>query len=218
MTNFVSIMTFTICIPIFEFIVNPLFRNFIPKMTRRIGLGMMLTLIGHLSLFIADYMAHQHNGDNHYQICLFFKGGNLEFSPYYLVPIIATMSIGELLMFISVLEFICAQSPYSMRGLIIGILFFVYALFSILAALVILIFALPFQYSSSSVLSCGDSYLLCVLVIGLFGLLFYTFIAKRYKKRQRGGQCNVNPHAVVEHYFENGRGIKSQIYLQRHYN
>ena len=217
-------MTFTICIPIFEFIVNPLFRNFIPKMTLRIGLGMLLTLIGHSSLFIVDYMAHQYK-DNDYHVCLFFNGGNLEFSPYYLVPVIAIMSIGELLMFISVLEFMCAQSPYSMRGLIIGMSYFIYALFSILVALVILIFALPFKHTSSSfkhtsssVLSCGDSYLLCVLVIGGFGLIFYIFIAKRYKKRQRGGQCNVNPHAVVEHYFENGRGIRSQMYLQRHYN
>ena len=218
MTNFVSITTFALCIPIFELIIYPLFRNYVPKMTVRIGLGMLLMMIGHLSLFAVDYIGHDQASARYNGTCFFLKGSrDLEFNPYYLVPIIAGMSIGELLIFVSALEFICAQSPYSMRGLIIGIFYFILGLFSLFVALVILLFALPFKYISSTnlVLSCGNSYSLGVLVIGAFGLVLYVFITKWYKNRQRGGQYNINPQAVLEDYFERGLGSSVQMYLNQ---
>ena len=208
-TNVVSMMTFTICIPVFEFFIYPLFRNYIPRIIRRIGLGMLVMLIGHGCLFAIDFTAHQldHSG------CLFFYShSHVDFSPFYLVPIIIIMSIGELLVFIAVLEFLCAQSPYNMRGLIIGILFFLYGIFNALVSLVMLIFALAFKHASSSVvLSCGSSYTLGVVSIGIFGFVLYIFTAKWYKKRQRGGQNNINHQSVVEDYFEQRLFDSSQL-------
>ena len=220
-TNMVSMMTLTICIPVFEFFIYPLFRNYIPRITRRIGLGMLVMLIGHCCLFAIDFTAHQlqyrTNNVLGYGGCLFYSNGRLDFSPFYLVPIIVIMSIGELLVFIAVLEFLCAQSPYNMRGLIIGIFYFLYGIFSALVSLVMLIFAGAFiRTSSSVVLSCGSSYTLGVVSIGIFGFVLYIFTAKRYKKRQRGGQNNINHQSVVEDYFEQGLFDSSQLmYLQQ---
>ena len=179
-----------------------------PRITKRICLGMLVMIIGHCCLLALDFASYQlQNVDNglanKYHSCLFYSKGHIDFSPFYLVPIIVIMSIGELLVFIAVLEFVCAQSPYNMRGLIIGIFFFVYGIFNALVSLVVLIFALAFKHASSSlVFSCGSSYTLGVITIGVFGFTFYICIAKWYKMRQRGGQDNVNHQTVVESYYE----------------
>lgn len=188
-------------------------------MTRRIGLGMMVMIIGHCGLFSLDFTAHYHenlytNATSVFDECIFYSKGSLDFNPYYLIPVIVVISIGELLTFTAVLEFICAQSPYSMRGLLIGTFFFIYGLISGLVALVILTFAAAFKHTSKTmVLSCGSSYTLGVLAIGTFGLIFYIFIARWYRRRQRGGQTNVNSQAILEDYFEKGLTTSTQIYL-----
>ncbi len=206
-TNLVSIMTFTICIPIFEIFIYPFFRNYIPRMTRRIGLGILVMLVGHCLLFTIDFVAHHQesikDGTNTYSSCLFYSNVHLKsISPFSLVPIIVLMSVGELLTFVGVYEFICAQAPYSMRGLVIGMLFFTYGLFIALVSLILATFALSFKQRTPLLLSCGSSYSLCVLALGILGFFFYVFIARWYKKRQRGGQDNVNRQAVVENHYE----------------
>ncbi len=161
-------------------------------------------LASYCSLFVIDLEAQPHESStiNATDTCLFYPDANLQFSSFGLVPIIVFMSVGELFTFIAVYEFICAQSPYSMRGLVIGVFFFIYGLFNALVGLIIVIFALTFKSEASLLLSCGSSYSLSVLTLGILGFFFYVFIARWYKKRQRGGQYNVNPQAVVEVYYE----------------
>ena len=129
---------------------------------------------------------------------------HVETSPFSLVPIIVIITIGELLVFIATFEFICAQSPYSMRGLIIGIVYFIFGMFAGIMAVLVISFALGFKNHTSNLpLSCGSSYILAVIGIGVVGLVLYIIVAKWYKKRQRGGQSNINHQTVVEGYYEN---------------
>lgn len=116
----------------------------------------------------------------------------------YVFPVIFTMAIGEMFIYVSTMEFICAQSPYGMRGLIIGILFMIYALYVVPLTLLLAAFA----RNISETISCGTGYLLTVVAIGCVGFLLYIIAAKTYKERQRGGQRDINPQAVVEQYYE----------------
>jgi dipeptide/tripeptide permease len=207
-TDFVSILTFALCIPIFEFLIYPFLRNHIPRTTVRIGIGMFVILFGLLVMLVVDVSAHYVSHDG--SICMFYtETDNVRVSSLFLVIVIVIMTVGELLAFLPMLEFICAQAPYSMRGLMIGIVFMVYGLAVGLVGVVLLLFSkgLEGRYKSdttgtSSGPSCGTWYIGTVLVIGCVGTVLYIVAAKRYKKRQRGGQNDVNQQTVVETYHE----------------
>ncbi len=101
-------------------------------------------------------------------------------------------------------EFICAQSPYAMRGLLIGTYYFVGGVFTALTALLLLVIAKAFEHHQivTHHLSCGSSYYLVVLVVGLLGMILYSVVAVWYRKRHRGGQEFINERAILESYYE----------------
>ena len=87
---------------------------------------------------------------------------------------------------IALYEFIYAQSPHSMKGLLIGLSFAIQGLFQAIGA----VLAYPFMlFISSSLPSCGMSYYIMTLIVGLFGLLAYTYTARCYKYRERDDVC-----------------------------
>lgn len=208
-TNFMSILTFTLCIPFFEFLIYPFLRNHVPRTTVRIGLGMFVVLFGLSTMLTMDAVAHSFM-ENSTSICMFYRqDDNIPGNSLYLVAVIVIMAIGELLVFLSTLEFICAQAPYGMRGLMIGINFMIYGVSVGLLSLVLLVFAkgMKPKYGGKALEqvwgpSCGTWYIGTVLIIGSVGTALYIVAAKRYRKRQRGGQKDINPQAVLEGYFE----------------
>lgn len=102
------------------------------------------------------------------------------------------------------LEFICAQSPYSMRGLLIGMIYLVDGIFAGLAGLALLVTAKVFEHRpiTSDSLSCGSVYYLVVFAVGLLGTVAYFVAAVWYRRRQRGGHEFVNERAILESYYE----------------
>ena len=214
-TDFVSIMTFTICIPFFEFLVYPFFRNYIPRTTVRIGLGMFVVLIGLSSLLTLDAVAHSVAEEKAANICMFYaETPSLSLSSWYIIPVIVIMTIGELLVILPILEFVCAQAPYSMRGLVIGIVFMVYGVYVGLLSILLAVFSTAMKdgrYRHVLAPGCGTWYLLTVILIGCVGTMLYIIAAKRYKKRQRGGQVDINQQTVVEDHHE--RYISSAVII-----
>ncbi len=68
---------------------------------------------------------------------------------------------------------------------------------------VMLAFAVGFKYAVNHLhFSCGSSYTLVVFIIGTSGFIAYIAVARWYRKRQRGGQSDINYQYVVEEYFE----------------
>ena len=100
---------------------------------------------------------------------------------------------------IAVFEFICSQSPQSMKGLLIGTFFAIKGLFQLFGALV---YMLPFTAwrLSSSFPSCGFVFYLINIVVGLLGLVAFTVAARRYSYRQRDEPDNIYRYA--EEYYE----------------
>lgn len=100
-------------------------------------------------------------------------------------------------------EFIIAQSPYSMRGLMIGLFYAIYGLFTGLTGILVLVVAKasgPITVKGG--LSCGSWFYLVTAVVGIVGIVLYIVSCAWYKKRQRGGEYMVNHQAVIESYFE----------------
>lgn len=206
-----SILIVTISIPVYEFLIYPFFRNHIPRTRVRIGVGMIIALLGMSSMLIVDAVGHK-NGTALNTVCMLLENrtsntsiellgsedNKIPIHPGYVILVIVTMAIGEMFIYVSVLEFICAQSPHGMRGLIIGIVFMIYGLYVVPLTVLLAAFARKIP----NTVSCGTGYLLTVVVIGCVGTLLYIIAARTYKERQRGGQKDINPQAVVEHYYE----------------
>ena len=206
-------MVVTISIPVYEFLIYPFFRNRIPRTRVRIGLGMFIALLGMSSMLIVDAVGHApQNGTALNTVCMLLENrtsnssinllgsedNKISIHYGYIFLVIITMAIGEMFIYVSAMEFICAQSPHGMRGLIIGILFMIYAMYVL--PLTVLLYA--FARKISETISCGTGYLLTVVAIGCMGFLLYIIAAKTYKERQRGGQKDINPQAVVEQHYE----------------
>lgn len=204
-TSFVNAITITFCIPIFEFLIYPLFRKYIPRMVIRIGLGMFVMLLGYTILLGINVAGHDLTDSTAgADSCMFYTEShyNINVSTNFLIPIIAIVTIGEMLFYIGCFEFICAQSPYNMRGFIIGIFFMISGLQGGLTSIVIAVFALVFNRLKSHTLGCGTWYMIVTMSIGLFGFILYTVAAKWYRRRQRGGQRDFNSQTEVESYYE----------------
>ena len=203
-TNMVYITVFATCIPLYEFIIHPLFRKYICRITVKIGIGMVTMLVGY-SCLLAIEVSGQVTDNSTELICIFEKGGHhLNLSPFLVVPSIVVITIGELFTFIGSLEFVCAQSPYGMRGLLFGMLFFIYGVFIAPMAMTIVFFAVAFgsDVAQGAHLSCGLSYLLTVMAVGVAGFILYLMILRWYKYRQRGGQHEINYQAVLERLYD----------------
>ena len=89
-------------------------------------------------------------------------------------------------------EFISAQSPYSMKGLLIGVMFAVRGLFQLLFSIAILPFSLKpiwgthrMKHDPPPIFNCGFGYLLFTCIVGLTGLILFSLAVKRYRYRER---------------------------------
>ena len=126
-----SPMLIVLCIPLYLCLLRPFISRYIPGMLKRMGLGMFLVLLSLLTSFFMDTAAHL-EGDHVYNntYCM-FASGDYEFevdrpSPQNLALLLIQLTLSALshmLIYTAVFEFICSQSPHSMKGLLIGVLY-----------------------------------------------------------------------------------------------
>ncbi len=120
---------------------------------------------------------------------------DLKIPPVLLLLPRALYGISNVLLYTALYEFICAQSPPSMKGLIIGLSFAIKGVFQAIAAFLLLVFIyFPILHSSCSVLYYGMN-----LLLAAFTLIIYSYFSKKYKHRQRDEICNIYQYA--EDYY-----------------
>ena len=198
--NLISIM---LLFPLYIWIVFSLLRKKIPKLFHRLGVGIVICILGIMSLLIIDIVGHSANKaaiTNNTQ-CMFqvtlsenrtslnYPTLNLHWS--VLIPPNLLLGIGPLLVVATTFEFISAQSPQSMKGLLVGVFFAVRGLFQFLNSIIIIPLSLKQPWASERMLehppvtNCGFVYLLLTCVSGLIGLILFSVAAKKYKYRRR---------------------------------
>lgn len=80
------------------------------------------------------------------------------------------------------LEFFYAQSPHTIRGLMIGLVYFSWGFSGTMANVIIGAFSLR---KASSPLKCEFWYYFILLLIAIVSFLMYIFVARWYKNRKR---------------------------------
>ena len=184
-------------IPLYLFLVRPIFYKFIPGALKRMGLGgiiLTLSTVCHLLIDVFGHMPdecflHGHSLGKYRSRLV----ANCVLFPNFL------NAVSYILILSGSYEFICCQSPHAMKGLLIGTFFAIKGFFNLFGALLTF---LPFTKWSpgSSFPTCGFLYYLINVIVGISGLVVYTIVARRYQYRQRDEPDHVYRYA--EEYYD----------------
>ena len=211
-SGLLSPLLVVICIPLYLCWIRPHIRYYIPGMLKRIGLSIIIIVFSLICTFVMDLVVHLRNTES--AGCM-FKGytgtkikdlsvvNNFPAHPLYQnVHFFASQhvlcAVANMLLDIALLEFVCSQSPYSMKGLLLGIFFSVKSLFQGIALTSILPFGAWWNIRS---LHCGSGFYLMNIIIGLLELVLYTCVSKRYKYREVNEPSN--EYRYAENYYSN---------------
>ena len=216
-------ITALLFIGLFDLLLLPHFRRYVPSLFKRLGIGLSLILLQELAGIMIVWRANEDfvephcnirntTSRNHFAHCFlgrfnFNKDGDcaaanitIEYPAshcavdnlflWILIPQLVR-SVAYLLVFTTALEFICAQAPLRMKGLLIGIWYATFAL----------------QYLATHVPDeVIESYVPWIIFHGvragliLFSLIMYCIVAKRYRYRLRDEV--VNERFLVEEIYE----------------
>ena len=210
-----TIISTVILFPAHIWITFSVLHNRLPKVFTRLGVGVVISLLGVASLSIIDVVGHSltNNIVNHTQ-CMFqitvydnntllYPALNMHWA--VLIPPSFLLNFGPLLVITTTLEFISAQSPQSMKGLLVGVFFAIRGLFQFFNSILIIPFSLKHPWASGRmienppVVNCGFAYLVLTCIVGLIGFFLFLVAAKRYKYRERN-EGMFRQHDVEEIY------------------
>ena len=129
------------------------------------------------------------------------NGSSTVFSPLQMVAFTSVEQISaglcHMLIYTSYFEFICAQSPHSMKGMLIGLGYAIQGVISFLPVM----FKILFSHWKYSYPSCGLVYHSMNIVIGVASFILLIWVARRYKYRERDEPSRERQFA--EEYYSN---------------
>lgn len=189
----------TLFFPIYIWLLYSALRNCIPRIFTRLWIWILILVICIGSMVFIDlighilYFNHQHVG----AACLFTHNVMADYDkastlrlPWAVVLLpTALQSVAPIMIITTTFEFITAQSPYSMKGFLVGVFFAIMGLFRFIGSLILLPFYWPHFWSAKQtsvpVVSCGFGYLLSICTIGIAGFILFLLVSKRYQYRER---------------------------------
>lgn len=198
-------------VPIYNFVILPLFSRYLPTMLRRICLAMCIwcvTVLGYVALNVAEHFLTKNNTT---KLCYTedHPDGIIQpptsesdhkkpifFSMEILLSVV--MMFAEAVLSIESLEFILAQSPCGMKGLLFGLWYAVRGTAYLIGYYISKLFIEPIKISIGP--GCQFFYLVTMLVLLLVILVVFMLLSKWYKLRSR--HKTVNLHLIVENTWE----------------
>ena len=199
-----------VLLPFYEFAIYPVFRRHFSwvKSHYKFLLGVLLQ-IGRVLALMAIVLKARHthfelHGYNSTVQCILFEGSHGALSDTFaskwmLVPsVLRTLSV--LTLSIGGAEFICAQLPYSMRGLTFGSVYGSVSVYVLIGYGIRQVFTRETTIWGTGIISCGFWYLLFnLIVLGINGVLL-ALLAWFYKLRKREDVLP-NEQIFAERYY-----------------
>ena len=210
-TNGFYYISGTLLIPLHELFLYPLFGRLLPniKSHYKFMIGVFLHIIRLTVLLIMTTYSRQLYinsnkvlNNNATLLCIFnappgFLGDYLDHR-WTIVPKFM-YAASDLMVFVGALEFLCAQVPYSMKGLAMGMVYLFLGTF-------ILFFDITRHQIfkritwSTGIVSCGFWYFVTKLLLLVTLLIVFGAVMKLYKKRKRDDVLP-NDHMFAERYY-----------------
>ena len=203
-----------ILIPLYEFVLYPLFNRYFATVRShtKFALGVLLHVASTIALMVInvvtrhnylEYSVSNPNTTTPIQ-CVFYHEGSdawslsLDYRWMAVPDFLYSLSIT--LLGIGATEFVAAQSPYSMRGLIVGSAYGILSLSTALIAAVSVPFTRRLPVWGTGVISCGFWLAVFLLVVEVvMGVMFV--VAIRYYKKRKREDVLPNEHIFAERYY-----------------
>ena len=197
-----------IAVPVYQCIIKPFcFTRIRMSILQRTGLGIALTVLGNLGFIILNllisvpayvkynetmcFLKSTINGTSHYDLIT-----SKSYSHYYAIPSCIN-SIGVLFIITGSLEFVFAQAPLSMRGLLLGLWFSISGIYQIAGWLMIK----PFKAVSEYLVPSCELYILIMeFLLMLLSFILFIVFSRRYKLHSSEDVFNAN--YIAENYYE----------------
>ena len=191
----------------------------------RMFAGFLIYIVGTLSMLAIDVAGHFHhvNDQNTGSHCMFTytRDNNahaltypiLELHWAVLIAPNVLLGIGPPILMCTVFEFILAQSPHSMKGLLVGVFFTIKGFFQLVSSIVLIpissdrIWVRDSIIKHAPVTNCGFIYLLFTVVTAAVGLVLFSVVMKRYKYRERDDRPY--DQSIVEEIFDRRNRMRS---------
>ena len=196
--NYPAIIPYSVVvvgIPIHQLLIVPYFSRYIPSMLKRIWIGLVLVLVQLVVMTISTYQ------DSTNDCCEFGSGLSSTkendvtmITQHILIVLQFFEGISIILVFTGSLEFILAQAPRTMQGILIGLWLMQYY------------FTWNLNKLISFYLSCRQHWLVTysavITCLALIPVIVYTIAAYKYKYRQRNELSDVNERVIITQYTE----------------
>ena len=185
-------------VPLYQFIIVPFFSNFIPSMLKRIWIGLVVLLVQSIMTSLISYFMTR---DIRNALIISDFCSNITFQnelqsdiptlPFYIMAVPQFFAgISFFLIQFTSFEFILAQGPRTMQGLLIGIWFISNSIYCVHLTL------------ASSPLGCSWVYYAVKTGVVFISVIVYTIAAYKYKYRQRNELSDVNERVIIAEYTE----------------
>lgn len=193
-TGGLKYITASLIFPVYIWLLYSVLRNRIPRIFTRLWIWIFTFVICIGSMVLVDLSGHllYYHQDGKGMACMLtqtLSGNNtstLKLSWAVVILPSLLQVVAPMMVITTTFEFITAQSPYAMKGLLVGMFFAIMGIFEFLGSVMLLPFYLP-QYWSKEVpvINCGFGYLLSTCAVGTTGLVLFSIAAKSYKYRER---------------------------------
>ena len=206
----------TLLIPFNEIFFHPLFQRCLPSISshRKIVIGLFLLIIRYIVLVIFVTLSRQHyliidKFRNNTLVCIFDSDSTTTYDyRFYAIPDVIS-SASYIMILVGAIEFLCAQIPYSMKGVIVGLFYGSLVIFYVLNKGITKIFiATSSVWSGDTSISCGFWYLLIKIIYVLIAVFTLFLLSINYKKRKREDVLP-NEHFFAERYYS--KKLEEQI-------
>ena len=194
-SNLVAVLLF----PVYSWIMFSALQR-VPRIFIRLVFSVVLYLLGVASMLFIDLAGHlKARGDTtgNSSMCMFIVDHRVEQEPLLrlhsavlLIPGLL-LGIGPPLVMATTFEFISAQSPFAMKGLLVGVFLTIRAVFQLVSGVALIPFSRKPLWNRQHMIehppvtNCGFGYLLFTCAAALIGLVLLSVVAKRYKYRER---------------------------------
>ena len=198
----VSYLVIVFAVPFHQFIIVPFFSNYIPSMLKRIWIGLVAALVESIMTTVISYFMTRdiRNALIDNDLCLTITN-NITFKnelqsdvltlPFYIMAVpLFCFGVCIFLVQFTIFEFILAQGPRTMQGLLIGIWYINNGIYCVHLTL------------ASSPLGCSWEYYTVKTGVVLISVIIFTIAAYKYKYRQRNELSDVNERVIITEYTE----------------
>ena len=212
----------SIFLPIYTFVV---LRSYRISIIARLYVGLLFYVLGTVSMLAIDLAGHLHSvddlGTGSHCMFAYTRANKIHALKYPIlkmpwgVLIIPNtfLAMGPPIIIATILEFISAQSPHSMKGLLIGVFFAINGFFQLISSIALVPISSDSIWSKGSikdhppVTNCCFAYFLFTIVVALFGFVVFSTVVKRYKYRERDDRPY--DQSVVEEIFHRRNLMRS---------